>query len=264
MPGRSLRLKQNLRKANSLEYWRHDQLEFAMNARTRWISPALLALLATLSPAFLLAGVGKWTSSGPDGGHVIAIAAHAANPSTVYLATDERVYKSEDAGAHWTPAGLSGAFYLLLPTSTSSVAYVTANATSSNDTSLYRTNDGGGSWVRVDLPGQIISLSVNRNDPMALYAVTWSGTVRIHRTTNGGDSWELVANPPAAGLGITDIVVDPGDPAVLYASVINQALSSGVYVSPDLGASWNRTSLQTGTLSLLFDPSDRSRLYALP
>ncbi len=237
-----------------------------MNARTRWISPTLLALLATLSPASLLAGIGQWTSGGPDGGHVIAIAAHPANPSKVYLSTDQRVYKSADAGAHWTPAGLSGAFYLLLPTSTSSVAYVTANATSSNDNTLYRTSDGGGSWARVDLPGQIISLSVNRNDPMALYAVTWSGSStinRIHRTTNGGDSWELLANPPAAGLGITDLVVDPGDPAVLYAAVINGAMTSGVYVSSDRGATWTRTSLQTGSLSLPFDPSDSSRLFAL-
>jgi photosystem II stability/assembly factor-like uncharacterized protein len=234
-----------------------------MNARARWISLGLLALLATLSPAFLLAEVGQWTSNGPDGGHVIAIAAHAANPSTVYLSTDQRVYQSADAGAHWTPAGLSGAFYLLLPTSASSVAYVTANATSSNDNSLYRTTDGGRSWVRVALPGQVVSLSVNRNDPMALYAVTWSGTVGIHRTTNGGDSWELLANPLALGRGISDVVADPGDPAVLYAAVINQGISSGVYVSSDRGATWTRTSLQTGTLSLLFDPSNSSRLFAL-
>jgi hypothetical protein len=41
---------------------------------------ALLATLAALSPEGLLAGVAEWTSSGPDGGAVVALAAHPSNP----------------------------------------------------------------------------------------------------------------------------------------------------------------------------------------
>ncbi len=37
-------------------------------------------LLAALSPEGLLAGVAEWTSSGPDGGAVVALAAHPSNP----------------------------------------------------------------------------------------------------------------------------------------------------------------------------------------
>jgi hypothetical protein len=93
-----------------------------MTAQARTILVAVFALLA-FSPAGLFAGIEEWTSSGPEGAVVVALAAHPFNLSTVYLATFRRVYKSVDAGGSWAPTGLSGNFDLLLPTSAPLVAY---------------------------------------------------------------------------------------------------------------------------------------------
>lgn len=74
-----------------------------MTARfSRRILSLLFSLLAALLPANLLAGVGRWTNSGPDGGSVLTIAFHPSNPSIVYAATSQGLYKSVDAGGFWT------------------------------------------------------------------------------------------------------------------------------------------------------------------
>ncbi len=97
---------------------------------------AVFGLLAALSPEVLRAGVGEWTSSGPEFGVVAALAAHSSNPSTVYATaspspdvTYRRLYKSVDAGANWAATGLFGYFDLVVPTSEPSTAY----ATTTND-----------------------------------------------------------------------------------------------------------------------------------
>ena len=221
---------------------------------------ALFALLGALSPDGLLARVGEWTTNGPDGAAVIALAAHPSNPSTVYVATFRRVYKSVDGGARWAPTGLSGYFDLLLPTSAPAVAYAILTDPYGFGAAFHRTSDGGESWVgRATPPGHFVLATVDSNDPMALYAVTTSG---LFRTTNGGDAWEPLASPSVGGFGLAGIAVDPADSRVLYAARTAGDVP-GVHRSSDRGATWNRTSLRDPTRQLLFDPTDSSRLFAL-
>src|SRR6476661_5418319 len=149
---------------------------------------AVFGLVAALSPEGLRAGVGTWTSGGPDFGVVAVLAAHASNPATVYAAasptlhqTYRRLYRSVDSGASWAPTGVSGFFDLVIPTSEASVAYATI--TGEIGATFHRTSDGGETWVEKAGPrGRLLAATVDRNDPMALYAVTVSG---IFRTTNG-------------------------------------------------------------------------------
>jgi photosystem II stability/assembly factor-like uncharacterized protein len=222
---------------------------------------AVFALLAALSPDGLLAGVGEWTSSGPEGAVVTALAAHPSNPSTVYVATFRRVYRSVDGGDSWAPTELSGHFVdLLLPTSAPSVAYAIMTNPYGFGAEFHRTGDGGESWVdRATPPGRLVSMAVDPNDPMALYAVTASG---LFRTTNGGDVWEPLATPSTGGFGLAGIAVDPADSRVLYAALTGGDFP-GVHRSPDRGATWNRTGLRDPTRELLFDPTDTSRLFAI-
>ena len=186
---------------------------------------AAFGLLAALSPEGLRAGVGTWTSLGPDFGAVAAIAAHPSHPSTVYAAASPspstpigvstRASTREPAGH---PTGLSG-FRPRLPTSEASVVYATATGTIG--ATFHRTSDGGETWVDRAAPrGRLVSATVDPNDPMALYAVTLSG---FFRTTNGADAWEAIANPVAAGSGTAGIAVDPADSRVLYASLTDGA-----------------------------------------
>jgi hypothetical protein len=97
-----------------------------MAARLRAIPATALLLLASLSPAILCAGVGEWTSNGPYGAYVRALAADPSNPAIVYAATDRRLYKSVDSGSQWTATTLQGSFDLVLPTSALSIVYATS------------------------------------------------------------------------------------------------------------------------------------------
>lgn len=119
-------------------------------------SPRVFALLVLFPPTSLRAGVGEWTSSGPEGGSVEALASHPSHPPIVYAATLGRLYKSVDAGATWAPTGLAGGFNLVLPTSDPSVAYAAATLPFS-ESPIYRTRDGGETWVERPGPAGTIS-----------------------------------------------------------------------------------------------------------
>jgi hypothetical protein len=83
--------------------------------------------------------------------------------------------------------------YLVVPTSDASVVYA-ANS-GAFEATFYRMMDGGETWVdRPNTPANLLSIAVDRNDPMTLYAGSSSG---LFRTTNGGDAWEYLANPVA-------------------------------------------------------------------
>jgi photosystem II stability/assembly factor-like uncharacterized protein len=221
------------------------------------IFAAAFGLLAAVSLEGLRAEVGNWTSGGPYGGDVITLASHPSNPSMAYAATSQRLYKSADAGASWAPTRLYGA-YLVVLTSDASVAY--AATSGPFGATFSRTSDGWETWVDRTTPGDLLSVAVDRNDPMELYAVTTAG---IFRTTNGGDAWEPLASPVAHGSWNTGIAVDPADSRVLYAS-LTAAAGAGVYRSSDRGATWKRTGLrEPTTVILLFDPRNPSRLFAV-
>jgi hypothetical protein len=58
-----------------------------------------LALVAWATPAG--AGINTWTSSGPEGGAVRALAIDPATPTTLYAATAGGVFKSTNSGGAW-------------------------------------------------------------------------------------------------------------------------------------------------------------------
>src|SRR5689334_5834543 len=64
----------------------------------------LLAVAAMLPWGTLTAGVNRWTSIGPDGGSVWAVAIDPQNSRTLYGMTGAGLFKSTDGGASWTAA----------------------------------------------------------------------------------------------------------------------------------------------------------------
>jgi len=113
------------------------------------------------------------------------------------------------------------------------------------DHGLYKTIDGGESWVQISDPGEILSMAINLVYPETLYVgIRRSG---LKRSTDGG----LTFSPINDGLfsqRITDLVIDPQCPAIIYASTGDQ----GVFKSTNGGDQW--TPLDGG----LGDPRVRS------
>lgn len=109
------------------------------------------------------------------------------------------------------------------------------------DAGLYRSEDNGYHWERLDTPispRQIWSLAVDPNDSGTIFAGARPGAFR---SRDGGESWrELpieVADPCPIGIARTTvIVIDPTDSRRVFAGVE----VDGVFKSLDGGDSWTR------------------------
>ena len=114
-------------------------------------------------------------------------------------------------------------------------------------------------------------VNVIRKIPNQNTLVAGAAAGGIFRSTNMGDTWIPVADN-LAGLGISDIVIDPNNSNIMYAVTgdwdASHIASVGVFKSTDAGMSWNITGL-TFTLSqnykiahLAIDPANSNIIYA--
>lgn len=104
---------------------------------------------------------------------------------------------------------------------------------SKNPTALYKTSDGGNTWVTIEqnVENQYFStLSVDPANPAVLYLATNTG---LHKSTDRGATWTKIADMIKFAHGvITTIVVDPQDSKLLYVGGI------GMSISLDGGLNW--------------------------
>src|SRR6476619_6940392 len=77
----------------------------------------IFLLLGPIGSGVASAGVNTWTTHGPEGGIIYALAIDPATPATLYAGTDSAgVYKTINGGASWTAvnAGLTNTTVLAL------------------------------------------------------------------------------------------------------------------------------------------------------
>ncbi|MBJ6724765.1 putative Ig domain-containing protein [Geomesophilobacter sediminis] len=179
-------------------------------------------------------GGASWAPAGTTL-HYSSIHSISVNPTdsnSVYAGTDEGVFKSEDAGQHWT--------HLTLQFSVSSVAIDPATPTTlyagSMGQGIYKSLDGGTSWTLTDFPVLWVNRVVlDRSTPSTLYVGT-SG-YGIYKSADGGASWTKLFDDGGINLSVTDIAVDPVSPAMLYISTL-----AGPYRSANGGQTWTHLS----------------------
>jgi len=122
---------------------------------------------------------------------------------------------------------------------------------------IYRTDDGGQSWKRMGLEKSehISRIAIDPAHPDTVYVAVpghlWNSNPDrgIYRTRDAGKTWErvLFVSPEAGG---ADVVVDPKNPSVVYASTWEfrrkpWSFSSGgpgsaLYKSEDGGTKWKK------------------------
>jgi len=109
------------------------------------------------------------------------------------------------------------------------------------DAGLYRSVDGGARWAPVPSPAdgrQIWSVAVDPTDNRNVYVGCQPGGFR---STDGGETWTEMAIPVVEECLVgkprtTNVVVDPRDPAVVWAG----AEIDGIFRSGDRGVTWTR------------------------
>lgn len=215
-------------------------------------------LILVLIPLLTSAGLAedRWTSIGPEGEWVNALAVDPSNPLTLYaggtVATG--VFKTTDGGVNWREVGLT-----LVPVwvlTIDPVDPLTLYAGTAGG--VWRTTDGGENWSAFSsglTSAGIKALAIDPTDRLTLYA----GTDAVFKTTDAGESWTAATNGLTAG-SVQAIVIDPTDPLTVYAGS-----SSGVFKSTDGGENWSpiRNGMSGIWVSCLsIDPAEPLRLYA--
>jgi photosystem II stability/assembly factor-like uncharacterized protein len=150
------------------------------------------------------------------------------------------VYKSTDAGTHWTKIsnnpgfakGPLGKMGVAVSPANSSVVYAIAQA---HQGGVFRSNDGGATWSRVNDEMKLrqrafyyMDIFADPKDPDTVYSCNVDGLWISH---NGGKTWHA-SRPPHGDNHI--VWVNPNDTSVLL-----EGNDGGATVSTDGGKTWS-------------------------
>jgi photosystem II stability/assembly factor-like uncharacterized protein len=164
----------------------------------------------------------------------------APQDSRTLYAGSNRVYRTTDRAASWTPISPSlaadGLTAIGLCASDAGTIYVGGSKGRAQVTS-----DGGANWRRINtgLPDRYITdIAVHARDAeRALYTFSGFGSGHAFLTTDGGTTWRDVS-----GIGVASLPDVPANTVLWHPrrdSVIYVGTDVGIFVTTNLGATWS-------------------------
>lgn len=239
----------------------------------------------------------QWRLTGPDNrsGRCTDVAGITGNPSVLYAGfATGGLWKTVDTGKTWTPLfdkqATQSIGSIALAPSNPEILYVGTGEANIFRASLpgvgmYRSINGGKSFEFIGLEnsGTIARIVVDPKDPNHVYVAvsgnewTYNKERGVYMTTNGGKTWKQILFESEKS-GCIDLVMDPSDPQILYASMWNRIRKrysdpvpedgDHIYKSVDGGKTWKiidkglpPTSM-TGRIGLAVALSEPGTLYA--
>lgn len=180
-------------------------------------------------------------------------------------------FRSRDGGRTWQPIqeGLpnsSSSAVLFLSPAATNVLYLEMRGIS--DAGMFRSDDYGDSWLRIDYPVDPETIYYNRydlaldpNDPQMLYLSAQVGDEgHIYRSIDGGMHWQQRDVGLLATQIYRQLLIAPDDPNRLYTISNNRQ----IYSSEDAGGTWLPLGNLPGegTMILMAHPAQGDSLYA--
>ncbi|MCH7962624.1 MAG: glycosyl hydrolase [Bacteroidetes bacterium] len=238
----------------------------------------------------------KLRSIGPAlmSGRIADIAINPDDPSQWYVAVGSGgVWKTTNAGTTWKPIFDSQPSYSIgCVTMDPENPLVVWVGTGENvggrhvgyGDGIYRSLDGGATWKNMGLKEShhISKIIVHPEKSDMLWVAAqgplWSkgGERGLYKTTDGGNNWEKVLGDDE-WVGVTDILIDPRNPDILYAATwqrhrnvaayMGGGPGSGIHSSDDGGTTWKKLtkglpSSNMGKIGLAISPQNPDVLYA--
>ncbi|HTI04557.1 MAG TPA: hypothetical protein VL549_04535 [Gemmatimonadales bacterium] len=208
-------------------------------------------------------------------GSIGAIAIAPSDPNIIYVGTGEEnprnnasigngMYKSVDAGEHWTHIGLDRSeriARIVVDSRNPDIVYACGLGREwgpNDERGVFKTTDGGTSWKRilfVDPQTACSDIAADPGNSNVLYAGMYTyrrwawhlesggGNTAVYRSTDGGATWERLSGKdrerglPKGDMDRIGIAVAASDPAVVY--VVSETKSEGeLWRSDDGGDHW--------------------------
>ena len=232
------------------------------------------------------------------GGRSAAVTGSYKNKNTFYFgATGGGVWKTNDGGSNWKNitdkyfGGTMGS--VAVAQSDESIVYVGEGENSMRGNvaeglgGMWRSDDAGRTWKNIGLKEgrHIIRIIVHPKDPNTVWVAVMGHLFGpneergVFKTTDGGKTWKktLYINNQT---GCSDLVMEPGNPMVMYAgmwrvirtphSMESGGEGSGLYKSVDGGETWTNQSVKKGLpkgiwgiVGVAIAPSNTDKIYAL-
>ena len=236
-------------------------------------------------------------------GSIGAVAVSESDPNVVYVGAGEHaprgvmtsygdgMYKSTDAGRTWKKTGLELTRHIAgiaIHPNNPDIVYVAAQGAlhgPSAERGLYKSTDGGATWIRilfVDNNTGCNEISLDMTNPRVIYASMWDHRrlpweVRsggpgsgLYKSVDEGRTWVRLSRGLPEKMGKMSIAVSRANPDKVYALVESdtQTDAGGLFVSEDAGASFYPVSKDHRLtqrawyyIEMTLDPRDENTLY---
>jgi photosystem II stability/assembly factor-like uncharacterized protein len=238
----------------------------------------------------------EWRSVGPCnmGGRIADVEGVPGNPNIVYVGSASGgVWKTTNGGTSWAPiferqGTISVGDIAVQPDNPDVVWVGTGESNTRNSVSfgdgVYRSNDGGKTWVHVGLKDtQYISrILISPSNPEVVYVAAVGHAFGpneergVFMTSDGGKTWQKTLYIDNEH-GASDIDVDPNNPNILYAGMwkferkpwtfTSGDEKGGVYKSIDGGHTWKKLTnglpKLMGRIGVRVAPSNSNVLYVI-
>jgi len=211
----------------------------------------------------------RFRSIGPAsmGGRIDDIAVSESDPNVIYVGyAVGGVFKSDNNGVSFTPVfqaqSTASIGDIAIHPRDPNIVYVGTGEANNRQTSsfgdgIYKTTDGGKTWTNIGLKDTqtIARIVIDPKNPETVYVASPGHLFGpnkdrgVFKTTDGGKTWTNVKFIDE-DTGFTDIVLDPANGNIIYASSYQRRRSgccfngggpgSGIWKSLDAGKTWTK------------------------